>query len=93
MSTKFSIKHGRWCWVIHKRGLRRLGPVLSSHDKNGGSYKKKTEVVKGFFCRAWEGLLLPEKLVGKQSKGCGYEIKRYLEMVTALVCRDLMVVP
>ena len=45
-------RHGWWCGApIHRRGRGGYGPVLSSHDMNGGSYRKKTEVVKGYFCR------------------------------------------
>ena len=48
--------------------------------------------MKGYFCRTLEGLFLPEQFAGKQSEGHGYEIKR-LEVVTYIVCSDLMVVP
>ena len=35
-----------------QEGQRGYGPVLSSHNMNGGSYRKMTEVVKGYFSRA-----------------------------------------
>ena len=43
---------------------------------NGGSYRKKNEVVKGYFFRALGGLLHPKQFEGMQSEGRGYEIKR-----------------
>ena len=52
---------------------------------NAGSYRKKNEVVKGYFCSTYGGLLLPEQFVEMQSEGDGYEIKTVLEVVTALV--------
>ena len=36
-----------------QEGQREIyGSVLSSHDRNGGSYRNKSEVVKGYFCKA-----------------------------------------
>ena len=61
-------------WGIHRRDRGGYGPVLSSYYRNGGSYRKKTEVVKGYFCRTYEGLFLSEQFAGKQSEGRGYEI-------------------
>ena len=49
--------------------------MISFHDRSGGSYRKNDEVVKGYFCRAQEGLLRPVQLAGKQSEGHIYEIE------------------
>ena len=41
-------KHGRWCLVLlHRRSRGDYGLVLSSHDMNGGSYRRMNEVGKG----------------------------------------------
>ena len=39
-------------WSIDPQEGVEGARVLSSHDRNGGSYRKKTEVVKGYFSRA-----------------------------------------
>ena len=43
--------HGWWCVSNYRKGRGRLGSVQSSHDRNGGRYRKKNEVVKWYFCR------------------------------------------
>ena len=50
------------------RGNEAMGLVLSSHDRNGGSYKRKSGVVKSYSCRGEGGLLLSLLFAGKQSE-------------------------
>ena len=41
-------KHGQWCGVpLHRRSSEDYELVLSSHDRNGGSYRRINEVLKG----------------------------------------------
>ena len=62
-------------WGTNPQGGRGgYGPGLSSNDRNGVSYRKKNKVVRGYFCRAYEGLLLPEQFVGKWFEGHCYKI-------------------
>ena len=59
-----------WCGVpLHRKGIGGQGLVLSSHDRNGESYRRIDEVGKGQSYRAKEDLLLPPAiLMGKQSE-------------------------
>ena len=52
------------------------GIVLSSHVRNGGTCRMMNKVVKGYFCRAKEGLLFPLQFARKQSEKHGYEIEK-----------------
>ena len=66
-------KHGRGGMEYQSRGGQR--PVIFSHDRNGGTYRMKNEVVKGYLSKAQEGLILSGKFSGKQSEGHCYGIK------------------
>ena len=50
--TRSGVSAARNRVLIHSRNKRDYGLVLSPHDKNGGNYKKKNEVVKEYFCGA-----------------------------------------